>query len=95
MHEPSDTSITHVLKCVEPYFSAIFRRQKSFEIRQNVDRNFKEGDVLVLEQWDEPSQKYTGQVQVFRVGYILKDFVGLAPGYVAMELKKFDNIFDY
>lgn len=67
---------------------AVLNMYKRFEIRYN-DRDYKVGDILELHeltplQGDEAT--YTGNYIVAKINYILSDFEGLAPGYVAINL---------
>ena len=50
----------HELKTAPPFFQAVWIGDKPFEIRRN-DRNFKERDEVVLQEWDEESGGYTGR----------------------------------
>lgn len=49
----------HELKTFPVFFQAAWVQDKSFEIRKN-DRNFKERDEVVLQEYDE-SGEYTGR----------------------------------
>jgi len=42
------------------YFEAIKSGKKTFELRLN-DFDVKEGDILMLEEWDPEKEKYTGR----------------------------------
>lgn len=42
------------------YFEAIKSGKKTFELRLN-DFEVKEGDILILEEWDPEKEKYTGR----------------------------------
>ena len=56
------------------YFEAVASGKKKFELRLN-DFEIKEGDTLVLEEWDPKPKKYTGYTGrkiEKRVSYILK-----------------------
>lgn len=43
------------------------------------------GDVLILKEWD--NIKYTGREIGAVVRYVLRDFIGLQEGYVALGLQ--------
>ena len=49
------------------------------------DRDFQVGDVLILKEWD--NIKYTGREIGAVVRYVLRDFIGLQEGYVALGLQ--------
>ena len=53
------------------YFELISTGKKKFELRLD-DFDAKEGDTLVLEEWDPETKKYTGRKIEKKVGYILK-----------------------
>lgn len=78
---PPSSGSVHRLKTWPVYFQAIRDGRKNFEIRKN-DRDFNEGDILILEEWDpllekhgregkgEPCGEYTGRKEEVRVTYI-------------------------
>lgn len=74
----------HELKINTKYAIAVSRREKNFEIRKN-DRNFKEGDILVLKEYENGA--YLDIAIVAEVTYVLDDFEGLKDGYVALGIK--------
>lgn len=86
----------HVLKTVEPYFSAVESGAKTFEVRRN-DRAFQKGDVLVLvdssscdcskidcERRKPPLRRAV--TFVFGGDPSLRDLGGIVPGYVVLGL---------
>lgn len=80
------SKMEHELKCWREYFTAIWSREKSFEIRKN-DRNFQIGDVLRLREWSPVEQRYTGANLTREVVYITTFPDGLRDGYVCMGLR--------
>lgn len=77
----------HELKTVQPYFEAVARQDKTFEVRKN-DRAFAVGDALWLREWD-PSTKRYGAGYVRRVSYILLGGqFGIEPGYCVLGLQE-------
>ena len=52
-------------------FQAILEGTKTFELRRN-DRNFKEGDFLVLEEYEPTTDKLTSRSQTFQIGTVLE-----------------------
>ena len=76
----------HCLKVTPEFFPALACGDKTFEARLN-DRDFKVGDVLVLQEWD---QVYTREAVTKVVTYILHGGrFGIQEGHVVMGLKDF------
>lgn len=73
----------HRLKIWPGYFSAVREGRKTFEIRKN-DRNFQEGDALLLQEWDPDTKEYTGSEISTRISYVT-DY-GQPPGQVVFGL---------
>lgn len=71
----------HDLKILPEYFGDVVSQRKQFEIRRN-DREFHEGDVLRLMEWD--NGRFTGK-SVSRVVLYLTGF-NQEPGFVVMSL---------
>lgn len=61
----------HELKTWPEYFEAVCSGRKSFEVRKN-DRDFKEGDILLLNKWDNKKNQYEGAQRSFKITYVLK-----------------------
>ena len=53
------------------YFQKIKEGKKNFELRL-ADWDCKEGDVLVLKEWDPETEKYTGREIEKEVTYVIK-----------------------
>lgn len=51
------------------YYDAILSGKKKYELRLN-DFAVEEGDILVLEEWDQKTQEYTGRKLEKKVAYI-------------------------
>ena len=78
--------VVHNLKTwIEP-FEAIEEGIKSFEYRKN-DREFKAGDTLFLDQWNQYKKEYTGRCLKMKITYILTDGFGIPDGYCIMSIK--------
>ncbi len=75
--------MTHRLKILPEFYQAVIDGRKPFEIRNN-DRNFKSGDDIILNEWE--NGKYTGR---FCVGTIkdVFDISFIAYGYVAFTFE--------
>lgn len=78
----------HRLKCWPDEFGAILAGSKRAEYRK-ADRDFKVGDVLILEEWHPGTEEYTGCREVVRVTHIVRgpDF-GIPEGYVVMSIRE-------
>lgn len=50
-------STVHKLKCWTPYYTAILAGDKKFDVRRD-DRNFAVGDLVLLQQYDQSTEKY-------------------------------------
>jgi hypothetical protein len=59
----------HKLKTWPAYFYAVTAGTKTFEIRKN-DRDFKVGDVLILQCYDPETGTYNGQEVARTVTYV-------------------------
>jgi len=53
------------------YFELVNSGKKKFELRLN-DFEVKEGDTLVLEEWDPKTKNYTGRKIERKVSFVLK-----------------------
>ena len=58
-------------KATPEYFELIKSGKKNFEVRL-ADWECKEGDTLVLREWDPKTKSYTGREIEKRVGFVLK-----------------------
>lgn len=81
---------THRLKSWPEFFEAVISGLKPFEVRIN-DRGFQQDDILVLEEWNPETEKYTGRMATVRVTYVLDAGPGiirrgLQDGYVVMGI---------
>jgi len=79
---------THFLKTWVEYYQTILDGRKNFELIKN-DRDFNEGDILVLQEFDHLSGKFTDREMERKVGYILHGgSFGLEKGFCIMALKQ-------
>lgn len=62
--------IDHELKVLPSFFHDILFRQKTFEYRLN-DRRFKKGDVVLLKEWVDSEERFTGNWILVRIAYVL------------------------
>ena len=61
----------HTKKIWPKYFQKILDGQKTFELRL-ADWECKEGDILVLQEWDPKIKEYTGREIEKEVTYVAK-----------------------
>lgn len=86
---------THTLKICEKYADAVMSGAKTFEIRKN-DRGYKVGDKIVFKvvtnkgYYARAAARHPLNGMVYRIGYILDGFEGLAQKYVALAISKED-----
>lgn len=77
----------HRLKTLPSYFQALRIGDKTFEVRKD-DRNFSVGDRLVLCEYDDLSDTYTGQELTYDVTYVMHGGkFGLDGDHVVMGLR--------
>jgi|JI10StandDraft_1071094.scaffolds.fasta_scaffold2592595_1 hypothetical protein len=82
---------THKLKTINPYFTAVWRGFKKFEVRKN-DRDFKEGDKVHLLEYEAETDNYTGREIRGEITYVLKDYEAVKDGYVVFAFTKNTHI---
>ncbi len=58
-------------KVLPKFFQAILDGNKTFEVRL-ADFECHEGDILVLKEWDDASQSFTGRTLEKKVSFIVK-----------------------
>ncbi|OCG62448.1 hypothetical protein A9G48_08530 [Gilliamella sp. wkB18] len=75
---------THELKIKSEYFMDVAQCQKKAEIRFN-DRNYKVGDILVLNEIDQSGNR-TGRKCSVIISHILDDAEYLRDGYVMLSI---------
>ena len=78
--------MTHELKTWPEYFEKILNNEKNFEVRAN-DRNFKQGDILRLNEYDPEQGDYTGRSILRKVCFVLYGGkFGIKSGYCVMSI---------
>lgn len=73
----------HILKIAPEYFEAVENGSKTFEIRVN-DRDFKQGDLVILKEYIKERDEYTGDVLTRKIGFVT-DFAQIN-NYVVFSL---------
>ncbi len=83
----------HVVKCKHTYFEQVLSNAKKFEVRNN-DRNYQPGDIFIMQEIEDEDGPavYTGRFIVCKISYILENFEGLAPGFVAFSIVRELNV---
>lgn len=77
---------TQRLKTWIEYFQEIKNGNKRFEVRKN-NRDFRQGDTLILQEWNNDIKEFTGEEMTFKVGYTLYgEKFGIKKGYCVMQL---------
>ena len=79
--------MNHELKIYPEYYKQILLGLKKVEIRLN-DRNYQENDLLILNEFDPKTERYTGSQLKRKVYFIIRDVAGLDPDYVIMQISK-------
>ncbi|PLR99929.1 RNA-binding protein [Bacillus sp. T33-2] len=74
----------HQLKTVEPYFAAVVRGDKTFEVRK-FDRDYQIGDFLDLVHYN-PETNQLGKRVTRRITYMLTDQPYVPEGYVILGM---------
>ena len=84
----------HALKTWPHFFADVMAGRKPFEIRKN-DRNYQEGDLLLLEEWmpdnesrDPRAGAYTGRKFEVLVTSVLRGpILGIEKGWCVMGVR--------
>ncbi|KHS87093.1 DUF3850 domain-containing protein [Pectobacterium brasiliense] len=77
----------HQLKIHPQHFHPVLTNAKRAELRKN-DRDYKEGDVLLLKEFNPISGSFTGN-QVNRLVTHVADVSDYLPGYVLISLGRY------
>lgn len=76
----------HYIKCDSYYYDDVLNYNKPFEYRLN-DRDYKVGDLIVLEEWNTTRKIYTGRSCIREITYILEDELYLPKSHCIMAIK--------
>jgi Domain of unknown function (DUF3850) len=87
----------HVVKSWPQFFSQLSAGARMHELRRN-DRNYIEGDVLELREYDPNTREYTGRVCVVQITSITSaqqpcavSTEGLHPDFCILSVRQKDN----
>ncbi|ELI8100100.1 DUF3850 domain-containing protein [Yersinia enterocolitica] len=84
---------THQLKILPEYYQAVIEGRKKAELRKN-DRDFSIGDYLLLTEWYEDGEVYTGRKVIVEITDITQcDFT--TPNFVMLSFDGIDSINTY
>ena len=62
--------IHHQLKILPIYYKEIIFRKKTFEIRNTEDREFKVDQRILLKEWDNKKNEFTGNSFLVKITYV-------------------------
>ena len=79
--------MNHELKIHPEHFKDVMLGIKKTEVRLN-DRNYQESDILILNEYDPKTSRYTGEQTIQRIHHIVKNIDGLNPDYVILQIVK-------
>ena len=83
-----DTGVVHELKSWPIYYQAVEDGIKPFEVRLN-DRNYRRGDTVVLREYNECTDAFTGRSLTRRITYVLYGpELGIEDGYCVFGMEE-------
>jgi hypothetical protein len=91
--------VVHEVKTDSAVFQAMWRKEKSYEIRYD-DRIYKTGDIIVSRETRYSGQemkeenrplRYVGNVLILRVVGTLKNMYGLQDGWIICSTEEIDR----
>lgn len=90
-------AIEHKVKSWPSLFEAALAGTKTHDMRKMTDRDYRVGDILRLQEYDQHSKQYTGRELVAIITYVTSvEFPcalsgdGLKPDYCILSIKKID-----
>ena len=79
--------MTHALKTEGIFFKAIVAGTKTFDVRKH-DRPFKVGDRLLLQEYNQDTEKYSGEEWNGEITYILDSSDYCKKNFVVLGIKE-------
>ena len=78
----------HELKCWPEYVDLVQAGRKTFEVRDCRDRDYHEGDTVILRAWEPGTESYVNRPAIAAtIGYVLpRGSWGLPPYKVVFSL---------
>jgi len=78
----------HKLKSFDPYFNAILRGDKRFEVRKN-DRAFQKGDTVSFISVNKDGEQTGRKSSEYEIMFVLQGGqLGIEPGYCAFGINQ-------
>jgi len=77
----------HELKIDPVHFDAVREGDKRAEIRDTTDRDFMEGDYILLRGYDRDKKRYTGPTLMVIITHILKNMDYLQARMAMLSIK--------
>ena len=91
-------AIEHRVKSWPHLFEATLSGAKTHEMRRASDRDYRTGDTLLLQEYDQKAKEYTGRQLRVRVTYVTSASFpcalsgdGLHPDYCILSIKPMDQ----
>lgn len=79
--------MTHALKTWPSYFLDVTSGCKTFEVRKH-DRPFKDGDTLLLQEYNPDKEEYTGKEWAGIIVYMMNNPDFVKKGFVILGIKE-------
>ena len=80
------SAVIHELKILPVYFDAVKSGKKTFEIRDNQDRGFQKGDVVLLKEFNPRENNFTGRHLRKVITYVTN--YQQQPGFVVFSMNE-------
>ena len=77
----------HELKILTPHLEAVINGDKMFEIRNNYDRGFQKGDIVILKEFDPKLIKHPIREVKVKITYVTN--FNQQPDWVVFGFVKF------
>ena len=81
----------HYIKTYPLLFTEVLRGTKTFVIRKN-DRDYKLGDLVVLQEFKPSINGYTGNIIAVEITYILTSFSLMSKGACVFSFRKLSGV---
>lgn len=76
------------LKIWPEFFERVISGHKRAEFRKN-DKDFQEGDLIILQEWSPKSGRYTGRKTQVEISDVISGgYFGIPEGYCMFSIRK-------